>query len=107
MSLWPIAIMQCRGCDAWKSVYDYSLDTDDEQQEFFDALLRDGWDVRSRPKDIEADDDGIVSGYCPKCKKDEQMDRYTAVLAMILLAGLPVLARLWVLVRRADEKLFE
>lgn len=68
MSLWPIVIMECRKCHTKVSVFDYGLDTYDDQQEFFDALTRNGWDVRCRAENIEADDDGIVSGYCPKCK---------------------------------------
>lgn len=71
MSLWPIILIECLKCDARVFASDYDLFGYD-QQEFFDALARDGWRVPSKAKDVEADDDGVVLGYCSKCKIDKK-----------------------------------
>jgi len=69
MSLWPIVCIVCLECGKSMSVFDHGLDTYDYQQEFFDALTREGWDVPGRARDVEADDDGVVLGCCPECKE--------------------------------------
>ena len=70
MSLWPIICIECLECDKRVFASEYDLDGYD-QPEFFDALARDGWRVpgKGKARDIEADDDGIVLGCCPECKR--------------------------------------
>lgn len=67
MSFWPIAAIICIECDRIASVREYGLDRDDPQQDFFDLLTRDGWDTLDKAKNVEADDDFLVCGYCPNC----------------------------------------
>ena len=66
MSLWPIIAVECIECDARVFASDYDLGGY-EQQEFFDILEDDGWQVTCKARDIEADDDGVVLFCCPGC----------------------------------------
>jgi len=78
MSLWPIVAIECNDCHSRKSVFDYDLDTcsgDDDQKRFFRLLWWSGWDTCHEAKDYEADDDGLVWGYCPACTLQHEESR--------------------------------
>ena len=67
MSLWDIHGIRCNGCDEFVSCFDYDLEPH-EQQEFLDALTRDGWHIPWAADEIESDDDCMIYSRCKDCK---------------------------------------
>ena len=70
MSTWPIVRISCNGygCEAYldaDDLIDTIAETRVDQAELFVKARALGWTVR---EDVEADDDGVLSGHCPNHK---------------------------------------